>query len=330
MKNNYVNYLVAFFVLLSYQTFSQVDVTFKVDMSAETVSADGVHVVGSINGWNTTSNPLTQEGSTSIYSATIQVNPGWHEFKYLNGNAWGTEETANLPCAASNGNRFLYINESGEAVNLTPVPFGGCNDASTGFTTTFNIDLSSESSISENGVHMAGSLNGWSTDNLQLINHTGSIYSVELRLPTPSDYPVTYEYKYLNGNVWGTDETPDASCEYVAENNRLITVTSSGSVINDVFNACSTVLGLETVNGTNPLRLVYHKNTRSIEFLNLDTTSNITSIRVFDINGRLIKNMQQVETLSDESISFQSDTNGIYFVQITNNSSSTVQKIIVY
>lgn len=329
MKKNYTISLVAMFLMVSITAFSQVDVTFKVDMSSETISADGVHVVGSINGWNTTSNPLTQEGSTNIYSATIQLNPGWYEFKYLNGNAWGSDEAPGLPCAASNGNRFLFINDSGEAVVLAVVPFGGCNDASTGFTTTFNIDLSSESSISADGVHMAGSLNGWSTDNLQIIDNTGSTYTVDLRLPTPVDYPVTYEYKYLNGNAWGTEENPDSECEIVTGSNRLVTVPNSGSVVNDVFNGCSTVLGIEEITNQNPIKLVYNQNARLVKFFNTESTNNKTIIRVYDLNGKLI-NQQNLNTLNDAKIDFQSQTNGIYFVQIENNSKLTVKKIIVH
>lgn len=62
MKKNYVLNLVTVLLLVSSHAFSQAEVTFRVNMSAETVSADGVHLVGSMNDWNTTSNQLTQEG----------------------------------------------------------------------------------------------------------------------------------------------------------------------------------------------------------------------------------------------------------------------------
>jgi hypothetical protein len=51
MKYNYFFKFFLLFLLVTSQAFAQVDVTFKVDMTGQTVSADGVHVVGSINGW---------------------------------------------------------------------------------------------------------------------------------------------------------------------------------------------------------------------------------------------------------------------------------------
>lgn len=330
MKNFYKINLVALFLILSFQAFSQVDVTFKVDMTGETISAEGVHVVGTINGWNTSSNPLTQEGSTSIYTTSIEVNPGWHEFKYLNGNAWGTEESAGLPCATSNGNRFLYINESGEAVILEVVPFGDCNSEGTGFDITFNVDMSSEASISSDGVHMAGWINNWGTDNLMLENVSGTIYSINFRMPTPSDYPIAFEYKYLNGNAWGTDEILDADCETVPEANRLISVNNSGTDVYDVFNGCNYELSVDEISTVNPIKLVYNQNLRLLEFHSADTADHITSIRVFDLNGKLIKDIQHVDNITNTKLDFQSQANGLYFVQVGANSKLVVEKIIVH
>ena len=60
-------------LLLSIMSWSsllqaQVDITFRVDMSNETVSADGVHVAGDLNGWSTTNDLLTDQGG-GIYTS---------------------------------------------------------------------------------------------------------------------------------------------------------------------------------------------------------------------------------------------------------------------
>jgi hypothetical protein len=214
--------LIAIFFFSNY-TFSQVNVTLRLDMTGQTISTNGVHVVGSINNWNTSSLPLTQEGTTNIYSTTIQLNTGWHEYKFLNGNDWGTEESAGFPCAASNGNRFLYINDSGNNVVLEPVPFNGCNAEGTGFSFTLNVDLENEVA-SSSGVKVAGWFNGWNGDNFTLPKVVNNIHSGTLRLPTPSDYPIIFEYKYVNGSSW---ETPDNNCNTVVNTNRFQTLTAS-------------------------------------------------------------------------------------------------------
>ncbi len=76
-----------------------VDVTFRVDMSNETVSPYGVHVAGTFNGWNASATELLDQGN-GVYAATVTLGEGeYHEFKYLNGNAWGTDESVPPGCA---------------------------------------------------------------------------------------------------------------------------------------------------------------------------------------------------------------------------------------
>ena len=46
-------------MLVATSAMAQFDVTFMVDMSNETVDANGVHVAGSFQGWNPSGTPLT-------------------------------------------------------------------------------------------------------------------------------------------------------------------------------------------------------------------------------------------------------------------------------
>lgn len=322
MRKNHIISTVIIALLVSFQVFSQVDVIFKVTMSTETVSADGIHIVGSVNGWDTSINQLTQEGTTDIYSTTIQLNTGWYEYKFLNGNAWGTEETAIEPCALLNGNRFLYINDSGVNVTLEAVPFNGCNAESTGLSVIFNVDMSSELTVSENGVHIVGSLNGWSTDNLEVANNSGDIHSTTLRLPTPADYPIIFEYKYLNGNAWGTEETPDSECTTVVETNRLITVPNSGTIVNDIFNGCVT-LGIADFNGLETLQVFYTKD-RGLVIDSSNSFSKTLDIQVFDFSGKSVF-QEKLSNLNGEpvEIKLKSLNTGLYIARITNEHQQT-------
>ena len=327
MKKNYILNFVLITLFFSSQLFSQVNVTFRVDMSSETVSPDGIHVVGSINGWNTTSNPLTQEGATTIYSGVVALNPGWYEYKFLNGNAWGTEESVGAPCAASNGNRFVYINDSGSSVLLEVVPFGNCNAESTGFSATLNVDMSGEPSISPNGIHVAGAFNGWSPDNFKLADVSGGIYSVNLRLPTPSDYPVTFEYKYLNGNTWGTEETPDASCSTVTNTNRVVSVSNSGENLNDVFNGCNFTLGINDEILSESLSIYYSKNDGLVLKSKTSSLQNL-KVTIYDISGRTITTK---EILNSDTIALNHVSKGVYFANVIDaNDHSMVKKFIVF
>ncbi|WP_203258306.1 T9SS type A sorting domain-containing protein [Hyunsoonleella ulvae] len=326
MKNNYIlSFAVA--MLISVQAFAQVDVTIRVDMAGQSVSANGVHVVGTINGWTPDATMLTQEGATSIYAVTIQLNQGWHRYKFLNGNAWGTEEQAGYPCAPSNGDRFLYINNSGAAVVLEPVPFNGCNASGTSFEVTLNVDMSSEGTIAPGNVHVAGWLTDWNAEVLSLPNVSGDIHSGILRLPTPSDYPIELEYKYLSASGWGNDETPgpEATCATVTGTNRLVTVNSSGEHLLDVFNACNYSTLSTEVFDANALNLLYSQSDRTVKILNDGFIDSASQIQVFDVTGKSIKTLNH-----NTVIDFQNHTNGLYFVRITSGDKQAVKKVMVY
>jgi hypothetical protein len=325
MKKNYSHSILTFLLTLffSVQLSAQVNVTFKVDMSSETVSADGVHIVGSLNNWTTDATPLTKEGDTDVYSATIQLNSGWQEYKFLNGNAWGTDESAGYPCAASNGNRFVYINDSTNDVILVAVPFNGCNAENTGFSLNLNVDMSSET-VSADGVRLAGWFNGWSGDNLSVPDVDGDIYSATLRLPTPSDYPIVLEYKFINGSDW---ETPLATCGTVANDNRIETVATSGQNIYNVFNGCNYTLSLND-SFLSDIQTFYKKN-EGIVINSLENHSKLT-IELFDLLGKKIfsQTFTRFNTRS-KTIKLNKTDIGVHILKITNDSNKIFTKKIL-
>lgn len=81
-----------------------VSVVFQLDMSAETVSADGVHIVGDFSGkaWWTDAFSL-DENSAGVYLDTINMLPGdVLNYKFINGASWDGQETV-IPDAAKYG-----------------------------------------------------------------------------------------------------------------------------------------------------------------------------------------------------------------------------------
>lgn len=313
--------LLSFFLLGSAQIFSQVNVTIKVDMSSATVSADGVHIAGSLNAWDTSSTQLTQVENSSIYEVTLQLNEGWYEYKFLNGNAWGTEEQAGYPCAPSNGNRFLYVNNSGTDVSLVAVPFNGCNAENTSLEVTLNVDMSSET-VSENGVKIAGWLNGWNGDNLVMPVVDGTTYSATLRLPTPADYPITLEYKFVNGSDW---ETPSAECATVVNSNRVETITTSGQQIFNVFNGCNAILNTERfITGAD---VTYTKSEGLV--LNGFENQSKLNVQVFNLLGQNVFSTSLITNNNKKAIQLNSIETGVFIVKITDASQRYLTKKII-
>ena len=81
-------------------------VTFTVDMSVvSSVSEQGVHIAGTFQGWDAESTML-QTTETALGAQPLEVSPGAHEFKFINGAGWnGGEENMNGTSCNAGGNR---------------------------------------------------------------------------------------------------------------------------------------------------------------------------------------------------------------------------------
>lgn len=99
-----------FFLVFSIPSFSQVDVTFRVDMQYQIVSFDGIHLAGSMQGWNSESTPLSDNDGDNIWEVNLTLpQNSTHEFKFINGNSWGNDENVTGICGTTSGNRQLTV-----------------------------------------------------------------------------------------------------------------------------------------------------------------------------------------------------------------------------
>lgn len=222
---------------------AQTNVTFQVDMSGIPVAAEGVHVAGNLNGWNTEANQLTDQGN-GIYTVTIELVPGTDiEYKYLNGNAWGTEEAAPASCTVGGNNRIFTV--PAEDTVLDVVPFNGCPSNTPTQNVTFRVDMSGQT-VSGNGVHIAGNFQGWSPGNTQMTPTTGDIYEVTVTVLSSISI---LQYKYVNGNDWGSEETPGSGCAN-GNNNREYVIAGGGADVTiptEPFGGCENPLQTKLV-----------------------------------------------------------------------------------
>lgn len=218
--------------LLSFIQIQAVEVTFRVDMSEQTVSPLGVHIAGNFQGWNPGATEMTL-AQDFVYEYTADFAAGENlEFKFVNGNAWGMDELVPAGCAM-NGNRFLTV-PAGNII-LDAVCFGSCNVCNPPLVEiTFQVDMSNET-VSANGVHVAGSFQDppWQPGATEMLPVGNGIYAVTLSIGS-GDY---HEYKFINGNAWGSDETvpPDCAVGF----NRYITIPDVPTTLEAVcFGSC--------------------------------------------------------------------------------------------
>jgi hypothetical protein len=197
-----------------------ISVTFQVDMNNETVDANGVHMAGSFQGWDPAATALSDDDGDGIYSIIVDTLTAGttYEYKYINGNAWGQDETA------FGGNRSVVIPDT--SIVLPPYCFNSlilCTEVYV----TFNVDMSFET-VSDAGVHIAGGFQGWDPAATELFDVDGDgVYSITLQQTSGE----TVEYKYINGDAWGQDET-------ALGGNRSLTVGDDDMVLpNYCFNS---------------------------------------------------------------------------------------------
>ena len=81
---------------------------------------------------------------------------------------------------------------------------------------TFQVNMTDET-VSGDGVHVAGSFNGWDPAATLMTDAGGGIYTTTLPLFSNREY----QFKYINGNDWPFEEDVPAECEAPGSTNRF-------------------------------------------------------------------------------------------------------------
>jgi hypothetical protein len=125
-------------------------------------------------------------------------------YKFVNGDEWGEDESVPAGCAQNN-NRFLTV--PGQDTTLTAVCFGSCNPCAGQVTVTFKVDMS-EQTVSADGIHVAGSFQGWNPASTEMTDIGNNVYSVSYSVNSNEQI----QYKYINGIDWDGSEIVPEEC----------------------------------------------------------------------------------------------------------------------
>ena len=217
-------------------SMAQVSVTFQVDMNGQTVSANGVHVAGNwqaaaglAGDWDPSTAEMTDEDSDGIYEYTATVAPGQYEYKFINDNTWdGVESVPSTnQKGGGNDNRVFAVSQwhaDNGGLVLPAITWSG--SAPTGqVAVRLMIDMANQD-VAEAGVHVAGNFSNpeWTPQLSKAFDVANGKYAFVANVDPNADY----SYKFLNGDVWGTDEgVPDACA---TDGNRLVSVADADAV----------------------------------------------------------------------------------------------------
>lgn len=224
-------------------------VTFSVDLSEQqSISPDGVHLAGSFNNWNCSAIPMTTSGNDSVYTTTIELLDNQsHTYRFVNGNDSSGMEFVPAICGVLNAgggyDREIFVPEHDTVLDL--VCFGQCDTCGvivTEIYITFRVDMATDV-ISPDGVHIAGSFQGWDPSATLMSPGPNNVYSITL----PFDFEEYHEYRFINGITWENAEEVPAAC--ANNDNRYLDVPDHDTILDIIcFSDCGPcIVGIQGV-----------------------------------------------------------------------------------
>ncbi len=220
-------------LLLGHTSWSQFNVTFRVNMNEVTQSFTTPEVNGTFNNWCGGCAPMSDANADGIWELTIPLNAGSYEYKFA-ADTWTIQETLTqgAPCTVG-GAPFVNrsLNVTGDVV-LDVVCWGACANCGTVipmYDVTFRVDMNNVTQPFTLP-NLNGSFNNWCGACAPMSDaNSDGIWELVVSLPAGS-----YEYKFA-ADGWGIQEslTPGLPCTVTnfGFTNRSLTVT--GDVVLD-------------------------------------------------------------------------------------------------
>jgi Secretion system C-terminal sorting domain len=219
-------------------------VTFSVDMKNEKVDpAKGVCIAGDFQkaagfpaDWTPGTTKLTNKAGTTIWEYTASLPAGNYEFKFINDDGWnGKEEKMSGKGCYAGDNRTVTVGTADMKVGT--FCYNSCFNCGE-YPVKLTVDMSKEAAIDPAGVYVAGAFQGWDPAKTKM-NQVGTtkVYTLTVGMTTGDQ-----EYKFVNGNAWGKDESiaAGAACGKSGGTNRYIKLNNGGYNAGEVcFKLCT-------------------------------------------------------------------------------------------
>ncbi len=310
-------------------------VKFSVDMTGQTISPNGVHVMGDFQeiaglGQNfTPDGALMQQDAQNpnIYFLNVNI-PAFHkyEYKFVNGDLGYEVEI--VPEEAQVGYdfddyRWIYVDSlANDTMSLPAIKFG--KTSADGYVMMrLLVDMTLQTP-SPNGVHLAGDFQGWSPSSTRLYSFGDNTYEIIMY----GTAGTTYEYRYINGNTNPDLETVPAAC--ATNSNRSIVLNGDTVLPKICYNLCSTCFPSDIKNiDTKSVVSIYPNPTNDYATIVFEKENSTHQIVVRDVLGQIIFS-KNLTTENSYTLNCQTIPQGIYMVEITNSlGGKTVQKLQV-
>ncbi len=265
---------------------------------------------------------------TNIYWCVVDIPAFVHyEFKYVNGIHGYQQEFVPFESRVNYNfidNRWFYLDSlSNDTFVLPDVRFAGNAPAGKNLI-RFYVDMTNETSVSTNGVHVATDMNGFSTSAAYMYSFDGIAY--EYIGYVDSGMTTEHEFKFVNGNTAGNIEVVAGWCDN-ANGYRAITAprdTMLPIVCYTFCDLCNTVGMNEAGSGNFGIVPNPAKDVVTLSF----NSSTQRAISIMDCAGREVLNIKSSEI--SLALNIESLSSGVYYVRsMTNSGSVRVEKFVV-
>ena len=303
------------------------NVTFNVDMNQVTQSFTTPEVNGFWNNWCGNCNPLTDADGDGIWTTTLPLPVGSTQEYKFSADAWTIQEQNNPAAPCTNGNatytnRVLVVPATDTVLNV--VCWSQCTACDVDVTLKVNMAWEvANNAISANGVHVAGDFQGWSPSTTPMTDaNNDGIYEVTFTVPANS----SIQYKFINGNAWGSDEPVPSACAVTGTTNRGATFAYGDSTMSPVCfgkcTDCAAGLGESLQN----VSLFPNPTRGQFNLVRMDAATEV-EVSVLDLQGKVLTVAKWSEGVDALSIDLSSFANGVYMVRMTSEEGSRTMRV---
>ena len=310
------------------------NVTFQVDMNKVTQGFTTPEVNGTWNNWCGNCNAMSDANGDNIWEVTLPLEQGSSiEFKY-SADGWSIQEMNDPTASCTNGNatytnRVLTVPASD--TTLPVVCWSSCDACS--IEVTFNVNMAWEvanGAISADGIHVAGSFQGWSPSTTEMTDPDGDgIYSVTVEMPLAQDL----FYKFINGNDWAAAEASGdlAACgvsDGFGGYNRNTTVGNADTSLAVVcFTKCyDCAVSIDEALGT--INLFPNPTSGAFTLERSELAGNI-EVTVIGLQGQLLLATEWTAGQSELNIDLSDLAAGVYMVRLTAEEGTRTLRVAV-
>jgi hypothetical protein len=305
------------------------NVTFQVDMNQVTQGFTTPEVNGFWNNWCGNCNAMTDANGDGIWTVTLPLPVGsTQEFKY-SADAWTIQEMNDPTAPCTNGNatytnRVLVVPAAD--TTLPVVCWSSCFGCTVDVTLKVNMAWEvANNAISANGVHVAGDFQGWNPGATQMSDaDNDGIYEVTINVPANS----SIQYKFINGNAWGTDESVPAACSVAGTANRGATFAYGDSTLSPVcFGKCTDCMA-SLDEALQNVSLFPNPTRGQFNLARMDAASEV-EVSVLDLQGKVLTVATWNAGAESLGIDLGNFANGVYMVRLSSEEGSRTLRVSV-